>query len=249
MPVTCPFCLALVEPARDAAGQMVCPRCSNTGQPNPGQPQPPGAMMMAPTPAAQGVFPFQAPPPHAKGATAAMVCGIIGVVAWFAGVILGVVAVGLGIAAKRRIRRQPGLAGGGKATAGIVLGSIAIVISIIAISLGGLTDFADYGNRTNHIADSMDIAADDGGAQGFAVLRYSAKVTYHVTAANGGPIWVGLYSVSDANDPVLDEERLKHSSAGTTASGTVTLTKGDYALYMECQAAAPCRVTYTIDFV
>ncbi|MCL2748196.1 MAG: hypothetical protein FWE59_06040 [Oscillospiraceae bacterium] len=58
-------------------------------------------------------------------ATAAMVCGIISLPAYFAGVILGIIAVVQGVRAKRLGYK------GGKATAGIVMGSIGIVLCCI----------------------------------------------------------------------------------------------------------------------
>ena len=64
--------------------------------------------------------------PDAPGATVALVLGIIGL--FLAGMILGIIALVMGIKAKKAITENPGMYGGsGKATAGIVLGIIAIV--------------------------------------------------------------------------------------------------------------------------
>jgi hypothetical protein len=66
-------------------------------------------------------------------ATTAMVCGIIGVLACIIPIVawvLGGVALGLGLAAKKEIRRF-GMTGNGKATTGIVLGVIAIFAGLL----------------------------------------------------------------------------------------------------------------------
>gem|GEM_PF-6595292 len=64
--------------------------------------------------------------PDAPGATTAMVLGIIGL--FVAGMILGIIALVMGLKAKKAISENPGMYGGsGKATAGIVLGIIGIV--------------------------------------------------------------------------------------------------------------------------
>lgn len=61
-------------------------------------------------------------------AVASVLLGAAGLLAF--GVILGVIAIGLGLLAKGRIRLS-GLPGNGTATAGIVLGVIAIAIPIV----------------------------------------------------------------------------------------------------------------------
>jgi hypothetical protein len=65
-------------------------------------------------------------------ATASMICGIVGL--FFFGIILGPIAIFLGVAAKKKIKENPqGLTGEGQATAGIVCGSIAVAGWIILI--------------------------------------------------------------------------------------------------------------------
>jgi Domain of unknown function (DUF4190) len=65
-------------------------------------------------------------------ATAALVCGIIGLL--LCGVVLGPVAIYLGTQAKKEIRSSNGqLKGEGLATAGIVMGVIAVIGFIISI--------------------------------------------------------------------------------------------------------------------
>jgi hypothetical protein len=66
-------------------------------------------------------------------ATTSMVLGIIGVLAGalipILGLILGGIALGLGLTARSQIRER-GLTGMGNATAGTILGIIAIVVSL-----------------------------------------------------------------------------------------------------------------------
>ena len=82
------------------------------------------------------------PGQEGPGATASMVCGIVGLVivpiGCFCGFLelvslaLGIVAVVLGFRARSAIARsQNTLGGGGKATAGLVTGFIAIGLSVI----------------------------------------------------------------------------------------------------------------------
>jgi Domain of unknown function (DUF4190) len=77
-------------------------------------------------------------------ATASMVCGIVGL--FFFGIILGPIAICLGVSAKKKIKENPqALTGEGQATAGIVMGSIAVAlwgifvilwVTIVIISVG-----------------------------------------------------------------------------------------------------------------
>lgn len=79
------------------------------------------------------------PPRTSQLAVWSMVTGIIAIVLGLigaCGVIFGPVALGLGIPAKRQTAASHGqLKGGGMATAGIVLGAIGAVISIVWIIL------------------------------------------------------------------------------------------------------------------
>ncbi len=64
--------------------------------------------------------------PNAPGAVASMVCGIIGI--FCVGLVLGIIALVMGIGAKKKIQQNPGMYGGnGMATAGVVLGIIDVV--------------------------------------------------------------------------------------------------------------------------
>ena len=58
------------------------------------------------------------------------------------GFILGPIAISMGMKAKKEIKNDPALTGGGKATAGIVLGAVALVLWI----LGFLGKMMEYGS-------------------------------------------------------------------------------------------------------
>lgn len=68
--------------------------------------------------------------PNAPGATASLVCGIIGL--FVVGLILGIIAIVQGNKAKRLIAQNPDMYGGsGFASAGVVLGIIDLVLFVI----------------------------------------------------------------------------------------------------------------------
>jgi Domain of unknown function (DUF4190) len=65
-------------------------------------------------------------------AVASMICGIVSL--FFIGIILGPIAICLGVSAKNKIKANPqALTGGCQATAGIVTGSIAVALYAIII--------------------------------------------------------------------------------------------------------------------
>ncbi len=70
-------------------------------------------------------------------AIASLVCGIAGLI--IAGIILGIIAVILGVVAKREIDASPSITGGGLAIAGIAIGAIAFVLAIVILAIGGPT--------------------------------------------------------------------------------------------------------------
>ncbi len=67
-------------------------------------------------------------------AIAALVCGIISLILF--GIILGVVAIVLGVMARNEIRADPNLEGDGMALAGIITGAIGVVLAVVLIALG-----------------------------------------------------------------------------------------------------------------
>ncbi len=88
-----------------------------------------------------------------------MVCGIVGAIFGLipiTGVIalaLGLVALVLGIMGRRRVKRDPAVGRKGSATAGIVLGVIAITLGIIGIAI-----VDDAVNDLDSAADCLDQA-------------------------------------------------------------------------------------------
>ncbi len=77
-------------------------------------------------------YPAAGPPKTHSKATASLVCGIVGL--FLCGVVLGPVAIYLGNTARREIRASGGrLSGDGLATAGIVLGIIAVAAFIAGV--------------------------------------------------------------------------------------------------------------------
>jgi hypothetical protein len=113
----------------------------------PGYGPPPGAPGYGPPPGGYGAPPggFGGPPPpgppplppsygggpEAPGAKTALICGIIGLLC--CGIVLGPVAIVNAMKAKRAIEMDPSLSGGGMATAGLVLGIIAVVLNILGL--------------------------------------------------------------------------------------------------------------------
>jgi|WetSurMetagenome_2_1015567.scaffolds.fasta_scaffold52282_1 hypothetical protein len=108
------------------AGRLVkCPQCGENVQ----VPQVAGGDPLAPAPVAVQA-PAPAEPQVCGLAKGSLICGIIGI--FCAQFVLGVIAIVLGVMARKKIARTPGLLGESKATAGIVLGVIDIIIGIIA---------------------------------------------------------------------------------------------------------------------
>jgi putative exporter of polyketide antibiotics len=71
-------------------------------------------------------------------AVAALVCGILSLVV--VGIILGLVAIALGIAARKDMEKDPTLDGTGLAVGGMVTGAIGAVLAIIFLATG-VTNF------------------------------------------------------------------------------------------------------------
>ena len=107
----CPDCGHLVS-----SNAAACPSC--------------GRVMAGPSPLApQGQWANAAPQENAPGATASLVCGILGF--FFAGLIFGFIAVGLASQANKAIAENPGrYTGQDAASAGKILGIIDIVLWI-----------------------------------------------------------------------------------------------------------------------
>ena len=112
---------------------------------SPGAPYPPGAPAWGMPP--PGYAPVMYPPrPTNQLAIAALVCGIAQV---FFALLTGIPAVVLGHIARRQIR-QTGENGDGMALAGLILGYIGIVLSVLAI-IGIILVFAAFSRDYNSI--------------------------------------------------------------------------------------------------
>lgn len=80
---------------------------------------------------------FGAPPAERRTsgkAIAALVCGILSML--IAGILLGAIAIGLGISARNEIKVNAALQGEGLALAGIITGVIGAVLMIVFLIIG-----------------------------------------------------------------------------------------------------------------
>ena len=84
--------------------------------------------------ALQGLPPLgvEEPTIPCKEATEALTYGIIGLFCF--GIVLGPVAISKALKARKMIAMNPRLAGSGKATAGLILGTLALVFWVIGIA-------------------------------------------------------------------------------------------------------------------
>jgi len=115
-------------------GMMPCPHCNR-----PIQEDAEICRYCRKAPTEDGVY--RGPQVTAPGATASLVCGIIGILfscVCFIGLILGIVAIVKANEARRAIAEDPRYSGQGMATAGLVLGIISLALSGLTV-LGYLT--------------------------------------------------------------------------------------------------------------
>lgn len=68
-------------------------------------------------------------------AIAALVTGILSLL--IAGILLGLVAVALGVMARREIAAQPQLGGSGMALAGMITGALGFVLAVVILIIAG----------------------------------------------------------------------------------------------------------------
>lgn len=111
------------------------PRWEPPPNPPPGPPAAAGGGPPLPAAALPGPY---GRPQTGNNATASLVCGVAGIVTlclcFPASPILGIAAIVLGSRASRAIRASPGVeTGAGVATAGVVTGWIALVLSVLLI--------------------------------------------------------------------------------------------------------------------
>ena len=131
----------------------------------------------APTPARPGFPP--APPNAARNgmATAALVCGLIGVgLAWIpfvvvAGFVLSVLAIVFGVSGLRQANLND--RGRGKAIAGTVLGGVGVALSVLGVILSVVVfrELRAFVDPVAHAVDVVDCEVGDG------VARVSGTVT------------------------------------------------------------------------
>lgn len=94
-------------------------------------------MSSLPPPPLPGDLPpnFDGRPVNEKRAVAALICGIVGLI--FFPLVLGAVAIILGVQARGLIRRRPEVyKGENLALAGIILGSVSVVLFVVVVSTG-----------------------------------------------------------------------------------------------------------------
>ncbi|MFZ0832016.1 MAG: DUF4190 domain-containing protein [Mycobacterium sp.] len=151
---------------------MTEPNQPESPQPPPSQPPPPAGGYPPPPPTPYGgQAPPQATPRNGLGITA-LVLAIIGLlICWipfagFVGLILGVVAVILGILGRGRVKRGEA-DNGGVALGGIVLGALAIIGALAAAALWffafkevGGGDYIDCMNKAGSDTDAQQRCAD-----------------------------------------------------------------------------------------
>jgi hypothetical protein len=148
------------------------PESPQPPQPPPSQPPPPGGYPPPPPMPYAGQAPPPAAPRNGLGITA-LVLAIIGLlICWipfvgFFGLILGIVAVILGIMGRGRVKRGEA-DNGGVALGGIVLGVLAIIGALAAAALWffafkevGGGDYIDCMNKAGNDTDAQRQCADE----------------------------------------------------------------------------------------
>lgn len=163
-PIPAPGPTGFGPPAADVPAPPIAPNGPGPGVPPAGAqygyPAPPGGQYGYPAPPAApygggyagypgyGGQPAWGPAPANGLGVAALVLGIIGVVAfcmWGLGVILGILALIFGIVGRGRAKRGEAT-NGGMALAGIILGSVAVVISaaFLGLMIWGIASGEDH---------------------------------------------------------------------------------------------------------
>ena len=113
-------------------GRMLCPHCGRQIRE-----RAPFCRYCKRAPTSDGVY--RGPMTNAPGAVASLVCGIIGLL--ICQIVLGPIAVVLALGAKKRIKADPRYTGDGMATAGLILGIVALslfALYMVAAFAGGL---------------------------------------------------------------------------------------------------------------
>ena len=121
---------------------------------HPASPESPPAPALAPPPSA--VAPRRAVLP---GAIAALVLGVVAVWMFPLGLVLGPLAIGFAIQARRRHRVEPGLQGRGLATAGLVTGIVGTLLGAGFVALFAFEDVLELGAEEDRGADIAAVQA------------------------------------------------------------------------------------------
>ncbi|MGH3674412.1 MAG: DUF4190 domain-containing protein [Mycobacterium sp.] len=136
--------------------------------PYPQQPPYPGGYPPPPPVPYAGFTPPPTGPKNGLGITALIIAIVALVFCWtvFGGIILGLVAVIIGFAARGRVKRGEAT-NGGVSTAGIVLGILAIVLGIVFIPIwyqfferAGATDYIDCVSQAGSDQEAAQRCAD-----------------------------------------------------------------------------------------
>lgn len=190
---------------------------------------------------------FQQPPPQfqpppvptgpqeAPGATPALIFGIISCVAWIAcGVpgLIGIAGVIFGISARKKISESHGvLAGEGKATTGIALGIVGIVIALIYVGFmyPRLTDrdASPTNISSDQAAKSYPFTVRDGAFQ-FEIESVECSVSFcdasmNVTKISGTAEEDTFFA---SNQKLIDSNGVKSEGTITGGTGERSIAKG-----------------------
>lgn len=133
--------------------------------PPPPPEQPPPSSGWSPGPPSPYGAPYGGPPAGVPGygkndgmAVAALVCGILSFVCF--GPLTGIAAIILGVLSRNRIDQSGGsLTGRGMATAGLVLGSIAVVLTVVVLLLLVLAAASGELDDTDTLRSALGVAA------------------------------------------------------------------------------------------
>lgn len=217
----CPYCGSVVDPLRDARGDLVCPACSNTGQVAAGWTQPAAlANPAAPLPGQAGPVDSSAAVarPTSGKAIAALVLGICSIMLWPTAIVTAPLALIFGVQALKQTSGPAPRAGRGMAIAGIVCGSVGIVIAVVvglAFLVFAIVSSADGG--PDLFEDQWAFDVDDAGPGG--VLT--------VTGYPGFPAWSEFTLGGDADCRLPSGDVDYGDDILCTADGTVLLLDAD----------------------
>lgn len=91
-------------------------------------------------------------PPSSNLAVWALVCGCVSILCWL---LASIPAIILGHMARSQIKKNPGMQGGGMALAGLILGYVTLVFSILYISVVGVSVLIALGNQVKSVNQTI----------------------------------------------------------------------------------------------